>query len=268
MIPPLSQAPPPARPAGEEPFLLGEWEVPRSLAYLAIGLPLAALLYMVACGLLSFGAQLLFHETGHAAAGWLCGHPAIPSARGFTAFPPRRLPIVFVVFGGILYGAWSLRDTPPAAIALGVAAVVQLLLSLSPLREDFFSLGGHLGELLFACLFLWRGAQGGFSQEWERPLYAMLGWCLWFKATLFLWGLLTDLNALQMYETGPSMAGGDNDLVKVSDSWGWKLRSVAGLLLVLQAAGLCLTLGLWWKIAGKPLPQRAAGPAGGYPPLP
>ena len=68
---------------------------------------------------------ILVHELGHAACGWLFGHPSVPAfdfayGGGVTAIEERRTALVVVLYAAWGFSFWALRHRPRALVALGI----------------------------------------------------------------------------------------------------------------------------------------------------
>lgn len=256
---------------GQETLVVLGRPLPAGLVWLLAGLPLALVLHWFACGVLGLGTRLLFHEGGHALAGWACGCPSIPSAAGFTRIYEQRLPLALAAWGGLGWLAWSRRERPRLAAALGSLVLLYPLLAFTSLRMLLFDLGGHLGELLFGSAFAWIALRGAIQAEAERPFYGMFAWYSWFMHLLLCWRLLTDGLQREAY-LSISITGGDNDLVKVADRLGWSLQSVALVLLLLGLAVPPALGAVWWRWfrdeAGRARLRRLLGEVSESPPEP
>jgi hypothetical protein len=186
----------------------------------------------------------LFHETGHVAAAWLSGCPAFPviDLRGHAAaiHQPHRLAISLLV--GALVGwccLWAWRSGRLRAAATTLAALWLVVTLALPVRETLFLLAGHLGELLFAWVFLRRARTGeGVEVGGERPLYACLGFYLVGSNVVLCLGLLFVPAVRAAYETNGSF-GMENDLLRTArEGVRIGLAGSAVLLALLAAAVL------------------------------
>jgi hypothetical protein len=192
----------------------------------------------------------LVHETGHCVASWALGCPAFPAIRldGHAAavHGPQSLALAAVVFVGICALAWRFRAHRGWFALLVAAAVVHPLLALTRAREAFFLAAGHLGELAFATVFLWRAGTGGFTSSGaERGLYATLGFYLVARNALLAGGLVWSEDTKATYATNGSF-GMENDYVRLgAEVLGWSTDSVALVMLVVTL----LTLPAAWALA-------------------
>lgn len=152
----------------------------------------------------------LFHETGHVAFSWFVGCPAWPaiSLRGHAAaFHQPQNPLIVALIGlGLVAGVVIARQQGRhGALTLGLLAAWPLLTFIEGLREVGFLLSGHLGELVFAGIFLWRARTGeAVEREAERPLYACVGWFLLVRNIVLTAGLTFTESARSLYMTNGS----------------------------------------------------------------
>lgn len=247
---------------GQESIELMGRRLPAGPVWLAAGLPLGIALHWVLCGVFGLGAQLLFHEGGHALAGWALGCPSIPSAAGFTVIYPQRWPLALAVWGGLGWLVWRWREVPRLAGALAALCLLYPLLAFTSAQRLCFDLGGHLGELACALAFAWITLRGGIQAEAERPFYGMFAWYAWTRYLHLCWGLATDGLKREVY-LSISITGGDNDLVKVADRLGWELTSVAVAMLLVGLVVPPAMVAVWWQLfrddAGRARLRRLLG---------
>ncbi|MHC4780647.1 MAG: hypothetical protein ACYTFG_18920 [Planctomycetota bacterium] len=233
------------------PVVIGPVSIPRPLFHMALGIPLALIFNWLMCGFMGFATGLLFHETGHAFAAIFFGHPAIPNARGFCSWYSQSFFLAAGVWIGLAVLAWKVRDRKPLLVLLGVTLLVQPILAFMKFHMVVMSLAGHGGEAVFAAIFLWRALRGGFFKEFERPLYAMLGWYLWLSNVFMCLKLMTDDVYRRLYVDEPSLAGGANDYVVVAGSLGWRLESVALLMLLFVFLAPASSVAAWLLFSRK-----------------
>jgi hypothetical protein len=187
----------------------------------------------------------LVHESGHCAMSWWLGCPAFPAIRldGHAAavHGAQSIPIVVMVWVGTALLAGVLWKHPRARPALVAALVLQPLLAFTRHRETAFLVAGHLGELAFAAVFLWRGATGGFTaSRAERGLYATLGFYLVGRNALLSGGLVWSEARRHEY-AGNGSFGLENDYVRVArECLGCSTETVAFVMLVVTVAALAL----------------------------
>jgi hypothetical protein len=96
------------------------------LRILGIGLAIAIVAYAIPLTRFVFSAIVtLFHEIGHAIAGWLLGHPSIPAfdfvyGGGFTHQGQFRLLLAVLIAGVFAYGMWLFRENPKTVALIAV----------------------------------------------------------------------------------------------------------------------------------------------------
>ncbi len=192
----------------------------------------------------------LVHEMGHCAGGWFFGCPGFPAinigtGHAVAVHQGQSTGLVLLIWAGLGGLAWSLRGQPLWRwLALALALLYPLLAFVTPLREFLFLAGGHGGELVFAAIFLWRAWTGAVIQDpLERPLYAVLGFALWWSTLGLFWGLTTSSSARGRYFESGSY-GLTNDLIRIAqEHLGWYLSSTA-LLFLLATLAMPIALGL------------------------
>lgn len=152
------------------------------------------------------GLQILVHEMGHAAFGWLFGYPSIPAFDfnygGGVTLQQDRVPLLIVlVVGAFGYGIYALRELARFRNALLGLLVLYVLLTFTRGHEIVQLAMGHGGELGFATLAFHRALSGrGCTIPAERPLYGLLGWFLVLSGMKFAWQLCTSDVHRAMYE--------------------------------------------------------------------
>ena len=197
----------------------------------------------------------LVHETGHVAISWFFGQAAVPAIRldGHAAAVHGQQATIFVVAitAGLLWLTWALRRHRVLCAIVGVVALAYPWLAMSRTKEVLFLLGGHLGEIAFGSVFLWRARGDGFTgSRAERITYAATGAYLVGQTMVLCVGLITSHAARAKYASNGSF-GLTNDLLRLAHDHLLKpLPFVAGIVLVLAIAGAAL--GLFW-------PRRVEG---------
>ncbi|MHC4934241.1 MAG: hypothetical protein ACYTGV_18880, partial [Planctomycetota bacterium] len=181
----------------------------------------------------------LVHETGHCAVAWAAGCPAIPAislaGHAMARHSGQSIALCFVIWALIGYLAWRWRETKPLHFGfIGLAAFYPLF-AFTGLKEFFFLLGGHLGELTFAAVFFWRAMVGGFTKSSaERVAYATLGWFLVAGNVWLSGGLLFSEEVRAWYRVSGSF-GLTNDYIRLArDVMGVGLGAVAFLMLLVS----------------------------------
>jgi hypothetical protein len=223
----------------------------RPWLYLGLGLLTApALALLPILSFMGWFLSSLVHELGHTLAGWLCGLPAFPaiSLEGHAAaLHSEQLPLLalFVTFA-LCFLAWRALEGRTRWIVCGAIALLHPLLAFTEAREVLHLSAGHLAELGFACMALFRALSGGFtSSPGERALWGTLGWFLLGRNAWLCWGLITSHGARALYHANGSF-GLTNDYIRLADDvLGWPLQTVAGIMLFVAACMLPLAFLLW-----------------------
>lgn len=179
----------------------------------------------------------LFHEFGHAAAGWLTGHPSIPAfdfvyGGGVTSHEGRKLPLLLLVYAAFAAGLWRLRAHPPAASVLGAGIVVYSICAWTEIHDLLIVAMGHGTELIFAGIFFYRALSGSAVKiPVERPLYAFLGSFIVLEDVRFATGLLTSPEKRAVYESAKGGGHWMDFSVLAEQHLRTELTTVAGLFL-------------------------------------
>jgi hypothetical protein len=219
--------------------------------YLGVGAltaPLFALTPLV--GFMGWFLASLAHEMGHCAVAWFFGMPAFPaiSLEGHAASIHSEPSVVFAlcVWAMLAGAAWRFLAGRARVIALALVAVIYPALAFTGAKECLHLLGGHGGELAFATICLWKTLDGGFTESrLERGLYGTVGWYLVGTNVRLCAGLMFSSSSREGYAESGSF-GLTNDMIRVAeDVLGWRLQSVALLVLVAALAVLPAALGLW-----------------------
>lgn len=238
--------PEPAAPAEAAPVIHlrpAVCEPPRTAAkYLLLGAALAPLLLLPpVLNYVGWFLGALCHETGHCAAAWAAGCPAVPvislHGHAMATHGGQSLFLCVVWWGLLAWFAWTYRHRRRGLWVLGPAALLYPLFAFTGLRELIFLVGGHVGELAFAGVFFWRALVGGFSDSRaERVTYAAVGWFLVGRNLWLASGLLWDEQIKAWYRAGGSY-GLTNDYIRVArDVLGVDLGVVAGFMLLATVA--------------------------------
>lgn len=179
----------------------------------------------------------LCHEIGHSTVALFFGMPAYPAIRidGHAAsiHQPQVIAIAVVVWAFVAWLVWLFRRRRPACIALASLALAYPFLAFTGAKELLHLAGGHLGELAFAAVFLWRTLSGGFSRNpVERLLYGGLGWYLVGSNVWLCAGLVFSPGVRGWYESSGSF-GLTNDYIRIAeDVVQVPLPTVAAVMLV------------------------------------
>jgi hypothetical protein len=152
----------------------------------------------------------LFHELGHAVAGWLLGYPSLPAfdlvyGGGFTHQGEFRLSIVIAI--GLAFGYCLLvfRGRPRLTVLIGAVALVWLFVVTAEWRRELvISSAGHLSEFILAGVLFYKALAGvGWKNpSLERPLGAFIAFFVQIHSMLFAWRLLHDVDFLAWYREG------------------------------------------------------------------
>jgi len=207
-------APPPERiaPRGVVTEMVEDGPLGRKeLLNLAIAFAAALLVYVVSFTRFALMAMVtLFHEFGHAVAGWLLGHPSLPAfdfvyGGGLTSYGSFRLSLAILIGAAWLTLGWLVRSNRRTVVLVAVMAVVWLFFVSSNGRRDFAMSGaGHLGELVLVGAFFYMAlANVGFKHpEAERPLALFIAFFVSIHSIHFAWRLRNDVDFLSWYRSG------------------------------------------------------------------
>ncbi|MBL4770575.1 MAG: hypothetical protein JKY61_05420 [Planctomycetes bacterium] len=219
--------------------------------FLGLGLLLAPVFAFVPyLGFFNWFLGALIHESGHCLFAWAMGQPAFPaislSGHAMAVHQEQVTLLALAVCGGLGVAAWNLRAHRTLAMFLTAAAVLQPIFAFTSAKEILFLLGGHLGELGFATVCIWRTLSGGFTQNnLERALYAILGWYLIGSHAVLCAGLLFSQAARVEY-AGNGSFGLTNDYLRLAnDVLGTSLPTVAFGMLILSLVPLPAAWFLW-----------------------
>lgn len=191
------------------------------------------------------------HELGHTLSGWSMGSPSIPrilpGVRADTIIGDRVLFLVvmLIAFEIHLLLEARRRELPkPVGVCLLVAIALQLTFTFTSLRMDFFLLAGHLGELAFAAICIYRCFTAVATHgKVERGLYATVGWYL-FGSNLWLAGGLALSAEVRAWYAEGSPCGLRNDYVRIAETHGLRIESVGIAMCALTL--LVLATSLWF----------------------
>ncbi len=217
--------------------------------HLALGAALAVVFISTPLlGRMGWFLAALFHETGHFVVDLLTGCPAVPTIsltmQGCTVGLQQVWSLALFMQGLVAWLAWKAWPLPLLRWPALVAAVLLPLIAWNDTaRVTAITLGGHLGELTFAGVALWRARTGGFtSSAAERSLYGCVGWYLVGSNVLMCGRLIWDAGQRETYAHSGSY-GLTNDYIRVAEDYlDWQLSSVAGLMLMVALAVFPLSL--------------------------
>jgi hypothetical protein len=177
----------------------------------AFGLIAAIVVYVIPFTRFILSALVtLFHEFGHAVAGWLLGYPSLPAfdfvyGGGFTHRGEFRTSLAIAIAIGIGYLIWICREHRP--IAVGIAAVGLFWLAMVTVewrRELVIGAAGHLAEFILAGVMFYKAltGHGWRNPDVERPLGAFIAFFVQIHSMLFARRLLRDPEFLAWYREG------------------------------------------------------------------
>ncbi len=226
------------------PRILG---VPEPWFFLLSGLVLAPILtFTPILRYMGWFLGSLFHETGHAAMGWLLGCPTVPAIRidGHAAAihgEPSMLlrGMVMVALAALLV---RFRARPVGRVALGLALLCYPAIAYTETREVAFLVAGHLGEAGFATVLLLQALDGGFSgTPEERATHSMVGWYLVGRNVSLCGGLVFQSAARSAYAESGSF-GLVNDYLRLARHFGIGLEPIALVMLVVAVLPVPLAI--------------------------
>lgn len=229
------------------------------LKILGFGLIAAIVIYALPFTRFVFSAVVtLFHELGHAVAGWLLGHASIPAfdlvyGGGLTHHGPFRLSIAAAVGCGFAYLAWLFRQNRKSVAIIAVLFLFWLLLVTREWRRELaFASAGHLAELILAGILFYKALAGvGWrAPELERPLGTFVAFFVQIHSTLFAWRLIRDPQFLDRYREGKGGALMNDLEVIALDLQIWlgyapQIEGVAKMLLAFSVLPTAIAL-VWY----------------------
>jgi hypothetical protein len=181
------------------------------LKILGFGLVAAIVVYAVPFTRFVFSAIItLFHELGHAVAGWLLGYPSLPAfdfvyGGGFTHMGSFHVSIALAIAAGFAYLAWLFRANKTSVVIIAVLFGVWLVFVTREWRREIvFASAGHAAEFILAGMMFYKALSGSGwrNPEVERPLGAFIAFFVQIHSTLFAWRLLHDASFLDWYREG------------------------------------------------------------------
>lgn len=149
---------------------------------------------------------ILVHEFGHAATAWVFGYPSVPAfdfvyGGGVTIHEERSWPLLGFVAAGWIGLGYRLRHFRRALGLAAAGAAAFALLALTPAHQVLHIAAGHLAELVFAGIFLYRALSGvSCHGQAERAAYAAAGWFIVLFDIRFAGGLATSAEQRLLYE--------------------------------------------------------------------
>jgi len=186
----------------------------------------------------------LCHETGHCAMAWLAGCPAFPAislaGHAMAQHSGQQVALAILFWGAFGWLAWRSREQRRVALVFAAFALLYPAFAFTRMREFFFLLGGHLGELAFAGIFFWRALTP--RAPVERAMSAMVGWFLAGRNVWLAGGLLWSEQVRGWYAASGSF-GLANDYIRLArDVLHVELGVVAFFMLLVALAPLPLAL--------------------------
>ena len=230
-----------------------EWKI------LAFGLGAAIVVSAIPFTRFIFSAIItLFHEFGHAVAGWLMGYPSIPAfdfvyGGGLTHHGEFKRTIAVAIACGFAYLFWLFRENKKSLGIIGILFALWLLMITREWRREItFASAGHLSEFILAGILFYKALAGvGWKNpDFERPLGAFVAFFVQIHSTLFAWRLVRDAEYLEWYRRGK---GGAlmNDLevialdIQIWTGWAPGIEGVARGLLVFSVLPTVIAL-VWY----------------------
>lgn len=184
---------------------------PAELRTLGIGLAAAIVIYAVPFLRFVFSAIVtLFHEFGHAVAGWLLGYPALPAfdlvyGGGLTHYGEFHVSIAIAIGAAFAWLAWTFRQNRKAlTLVLSFFAVWLIAVTGEWRRELVMASAGHLSEFILAGIMFYKALSGvGLkAPEFERPVAAFVAFFVQIHSMMFALRLIRDADFLSWYREG------------------------------------------------------------------
>jgi len=222
------------------------WEKKQALAYLAIGAFLApAFTFTPLLKYMGWFFGSLCHEMGHVAIAWLAGCPAFPAislaGHAMARYSEQQTALALLMWGASGWLTWRSRENRRAMIAFGAFTLIYPAFAFTGMRDFFFLMGGHIGELVLAGVFFQRALDGGFTgSRAERIAYATLAWFLMGRNVWLTGGLIWSAEVQAWYASSGSF-GLTNDYIRVAKGiLRVDLSVVAGFMLLVSLLPLPL----------------------------
>lgn len=200
----------------------------------------------------------LFHELGHAVAGWLMGYPSVPAfdftyGGGVTPHGEFRLSIVLGIAAVFAWAAYSYRRNWRTLMAIAAMFSIWLFLVTAAWRREFvFTAAGHITELVLAAVFFYMALAGvGFRiPEIERPLGAAMAFFVTLNSILFARRLRSDPDFVAWYRQGKRGLLGDLESLALDVRLHFRvvdfdIGNVAGWLLLFSIVPFAVAL-FWY----------------------
>ncbi|HEX9985875.1 MAG TPA: M50 family metallopeptidase [Thermoanaerobaculia bacterium] len=184
---------------------------PYELKILGFGLIAAIVVYALTPLRFIFSLLVtLFHELGHAVAGWIFGYPSLPAfdfvyGGGLTHYGTFHLSIALAMAGLFGWAIWTFRERRRWVVILGTLFVVWLIIVSAEWRRELaMASAGHAFEFILAGIFFYQALAGvGWRMpEIERPLGAFVAFFVQIHSSGFAWRLTRDADFLSWYREG------------------------------------------------------------------
>ncbi|MHC4953883.1 MAG: hypothetical protein ACYTGZ_08330 [Planctomycetota bacterium] len=221
-------------------------EAKAALVFLAIGAFLApAFTFTPILQYMGWFLGSLCHEMGHVVVAWLAGCPSYPAislaGHAMARYSEQQTALALLMWGGVAWLAWTKREDKRMLIAFGSFALIYPAFAFTGMRDFFFLMGGHIGELALAAVFFQRAIDGGFTESpLERGANATVAWFLMGRNVWLTGGLLWSSEVQSWYARSGSF-GLTNDYIRVArDICGVDLSVVAGFMLLVSLLPLPL----------------------------
>ena len=229
------------------------------MVVLGSGLAGAVIAYAIPFTRAVFSALItLFHELGHAVAGWILGYPSLPAfdlvyGGGLTHHGAFRPSIAVAIAGMFAWLAWLFRENRKTqALVVAVSLIWLFVVTREWRREIVFAAAGHLSEFILAGILFYKALAGvGWrSPELERPLGAFIAFFVQIHATVYAWRLVHDETFRELYRRGKGGAMMNDLEVVALDLQIWlgvtpQIEGVARWLLVFSALPIVVAL-VWY----------------------
>ena len=139
-------------------------------------------------------------------------------------------------------------------IFLIVIGVIYPFLAFSKGQDVLVSAAGHLCEVVAAIICFYRCLVAGNAQNFEKPIYSVLGWWIVIHGITFFWKLATNMTARAEYIHDPGYAVKYNDLVRITDRTGWDFGFVAIMFMLCYVIPIILGM-IFVYISAKERPE-------------
>ena len=183
----------------------------RELTILGSGLAAAIVIYALPFTRFIFSAMVtLFHEFGHAVAGWLLGYFSLPAfdlvyGGGITHMGEFNLPIAIAAGCVFAWLGWVFRQNRKSLALIAVLFFGWLFIVTGEWRRELvIASAGHAAEFILAGILFYQALSGtGWKNpDVERPVGAFVAFFVQIHSTLFAWRLLHDPDFVAWYREG------------------------------------------------------------------